>query len=114
MREVRDIIAHIRIIIANPAVSSTLIQTEDLALLCDRAETAIPQSITTAPKTADEILLVSFQEQEDDSVYVSISNGCWSEEEGKFVLGKRGSCLNEIGDACATHWLPRSALQERL
>ena len=37
-RQLHEIIAHIRMVIANPAVSTTLIQTEDLQVLCDAAE----------------------------------------------------------------------------
>jgi hypothetical protein len=37
-RPLKEIVAHIRMVIANPNVSTTLIQTEDLAVLCDAAE----------------------------------------------------------------------------
>lgn len=37
-RKLKDIIAHIRAVAANPAISTTLIQTEDLEALCDAAE----------------------------------------------------------------------------
>lgn len=37
-RSVEEIIAQLRAAIANPAISTTLIQTEDLAVLCDAAE----------------------------------------------------------------------------
>lgn len=39
-RTIADIITHIRMVSDNPNVSSTLIQTEDLLLLCDAAEAA--------------------------------------------------------------------------
>lgn len=37
-RKLADIIAHLRMCIANASVDTTLIQTEDLAVLCDAAE----------------------------------------------------------------------------
>jgi len=37
-RPLKDIIAHIRAVAANPSVSTTLIQTEDLLALCNAAE----------------------------------------------------------------------------
>ena len=37
-RPLNEIIAHIRMVSANPAVNTTLIQTEDLEALCDAAE----------------------------------------------------------------------------
>jgi len=37
-RRLRDIIAHVRAVVANPSISTTLIQTEDLEVLCDAAE----------------------------------------------------------------------------
>ena len=37
-RKLSEITAHIRMVAANPSVSTTLIQTEDLVLLCDQAE----------------------------------------------------------------------------
>jgi hypothetical protein len=37
-RELKAIVAHIRAISANPAVSTTLIQTDDLEALCNAAE----------------------------------------------------------------------------
>lgn len=37
-RSLNDIVAHIRMVVANPAVSTTLIQTEDLEVLCAAAE----------------------------------------------------------------------------
>ena len=39
-RPLAEIIAHIRMVSENPNVSTTLIQTEDLLLLCDAAEKA--------------------------------------------------------------------------
>jgi len=36
-RPLNEIIAHIRMVIANPQVSTTLVQTEDLQVLCDAA-----------------------------------------------------------------------------
>lgn len=108
-RTIEEIIVHIRAVISNPNISTTLIQTEDLEKLCNAA-LITPISLETAPKLADEILLVSIQLQTDNSKYISICNGCWSAKEEMFVLGKRGSELNKIGDACSTHWLPRSAL----
>lgn len=36
-RPLNEIIAHIRAVSANPAINTTLIQTEDLELLCDAA-----------------------------------------------------------------------------
>lgn len=39
-RQLNEIIAHIRMVAANPQVSTTLIQTEDLLLLCEAAERA--------------------------------------------------------------------------
>jgi hypothetical protein len=37
-RKLNEIIAQIRACVANPAISTTLIQTEDLEVLCDAAE----------------------------------------------------------------------------
>lgn len=37
-RSLNEIIAHIRMVVANPNVSTTLIQTEDLEVLCNAAE----------------------------------------------------------------------------
>lgn len=37
-RPLNQIIAHIRAVAENPSISTTLIQTEDLLLLCDAAE----------------------------------------------------------------------------
>ncbi len=37
-RPLAEIITHIRAVAANPAISTTLIQTEDLLALCDAAE----------------------------------------------------------------------------
>ena len=37
-RPIKQIIAHIRAVAANPAISTTLIQTEDLEALCNAAE----------------------------------------------------------------------------
>ncbi len=37
-RKLGEIIAHIRMVVANPSVDTTLIQTEDLEVLCDAAE----------------------------------------------------------------------------
>ena len=62
--------------------------------------------IGTAPRDGSEIMLVSIQPQEDGMAYISISNGSWSDEEGCFVLGAKGSKFNSVGDGCATHWLP--------
>jgi len=39
-RSLAEIIAHIRMAVANPNVSTTLIQTQDLEVLCDAAERA--------------------------------------------------------------------------
>lgn len=39
-RNLDEIKAHLRMVIANPSVSTTLIQTEDLAALCDVADAA--------------------------------------------------------------------------
>ncbi len=39
-RKLNEIIAHIRMVVANPNVSTTLIQTEDLEALCRTAEMA--------------------------------------------------------------------------
>lgn len=62
--------------------------------------------IATAPRDGSEVLLVSIQPQEDQTVLFSIYNGSWSDE-GQFLLGPKGSSLNSVGgDACATHWLP--------
>lgn len=110
MRKIEEIIIHIRTVVANPNINTTLVQTEDLELLCNQAELWIPQLIITAPKEEKEILLVSYQVQEDETVYISICNGCWSEKENHFVIGERGSILNNIVDACATHWLPKNRL----
>lgn len=37
-RSLQDIITHVRMVSANPAISATMIQTEDLELLCSAAE----------------------------------------------------------------------------
>lgn len=37
-RNIGQIVAHLRAVSANPSVSTTLIQTEDLLVLCDAAE----------------------------------------------------------------------------
>lgn len=72
-----------------------------------------PKPIAEAPRNADEILLVSFQEQEPNGlVYVSLNNGCWDEAQKCFVLGPRGCSTNAVGDGHSTHWLPRSWLPD--
>lgn len=47
-RPIPEIIAHIRAVTANPAISTTLIQTEDLTALCDAAEHIGQDDVTTA------------------------------------------------------------------
>lgn len=37
-RILNEIIAHIRMVVANPQISTTLIRTEDLEVLCDAAD----------------------------------------------------------------------------
>lgn len=72
-----------------------------------------PKPIAEAPRDADEILLVSFQEQGPNGlVYVSLNNGCWDEGQQCFVLGPRGCSTNAVGDGHSTHWLPRSWLPD--
>lgn len=110
-RTLEQIVSHIKSVISNPNIQTTLIQTEDLELLCNMVS-MIPLPIETAPTDLDEILLVSFQPQDDGSTYISICNGSWSEKEQIFVIGKRGSVLNEVGDGCATHWLPKGAVRD--
>ncbi len=54
-RPMKDIIAHIRAVVANPSVSTTLIQTEDLSALCDAAEAnigALAQRLASAERAA--------------------------------------------------------------
>lgn len=51
-RRLPEIIAHIRAVCANPSVSTTLIQTEDLLALCDAAEAA--QIAETAEPTTND------------------------------------------------------------
>lgn len=48
-RELREIIFHLRAVSANPAVSTTLIQTEDLLLLCDAAERTLNPAPDSVP-----------------------------------------------------------------
>ena len=69
--------------------------------------------IDTAPRDGTEILLVSVQypNEHDPSVpleyrLISIHNGYW---DGEWKLGQPHYDLR-IGDACATHWLPKSAI----
>lgn len=45
-RKLPEIIAHLRACIADGSIRTTLIQTEDLALLCNAAELGAPQSIS--------------------------------------------------------------------
>lgn len=40
-RKISEVIAHIRAVAANPSVSTTMIQTEDLEMLCDAAEAVL-------------------------------------------------------------------------
>lgn len=42
-RPIFEVIEHIRAVVANPAVYTTLIQTEDLIVLCEAAEAAATQ-----------------------------------------------------------------------
>ena len=58
-RTLNEIKAHIRAVIANPAISTTLIQTEDLAVLCDAAVELNREQLhceVTMPRIPDEPL----------------------------------------------------------
>ncbi|CAN7382885.1 hypothetical protein LJR220_003405 [Bradyrhizobium sp. LjRoot220] len=62
--------------------------------------------IATAPRDGSEVLLVSIQPQQDGTTYINICNASWSTDGELFVLGPKGSEMNNVGHACATHWLP--------
>lgn len=48
MRPINEVIAHIRAVVANPNVNTTLIQTEDLAALCDAIDPPISSGVEDA------------------------------------------------------------------
>lgn len=49
-RRISEIVAHLRAVSDNPSVATTLIQTEDLMVLCDAAEQS-PRHIETLHQT---------------------------------------------------------------
>lgn len=88
----------------------TILTAEDISAHAPEPRITL-RPLSEAPKDADEILLVSFQEQGPNGlVYITISNGCWDAEEESWVLGPRGCRTNCCGDGVATHWLPAGAL----
>lgn len=75
-RSIPQITAHIRAVAANPFISTTLVQTEDLLLLCNAAE-ALGHIAELGP---------AGQEQACDPVAAS------SEDDPQFALYDQGFC----------------------
>lgn len=65
--------------------------------------------IDTAPRDGTEIYLVSIQDCDGRSTLVSIHNGYWHKDNAGFSIGQPHHDIR-IGDGCATHWLPTSAI----
>jgi hypothetical protein len=66
-RKLEEIIAHIRAVSANPSVSTTLIQTEDLEALCDAAERQNGRpTMTAGQKPGNPIHIIAAVERSAD------------------------------------------------